>query len=100
VYDITQDVRRQGANYYSNATITIKDTDGNFTSGATVYISWSGVVSGSASATTGTGGTVTFRSPYARKTTGPFTITVTNVTHSTYQYNSSNNNETADTAYY
>ena len=68
--------------------------------GATVSISWSGVVSGTDSGVTGSGGTVTFRSANVKKQTGPFTITVTNVTHATSSYNSSLNVETSDTAYY
>jgi len=100
VNNISQNVSRRGQNYYSNATITIKDTDGGLVSGATVYISWSGVASGTASGVTAADGTVSFTSSYVRKQTGPFTITVTNVTHSTLEYNSSLNNETSDTAYY
>jgi len=100
VFDITQTVSRAGANYYSDAVVTIKDDNGNLVSGATVYISWSGVVSGTNSGTTGAAGTVTFRSANVKKQTGPFTITVTNVTHATMNYNSALNNETSDTANY
>ena len=58
------------------------------------------VVSGAmASDTTAADGTVTFLSEKL-KSTGPFTITVDNVTHATLPYNSSLNNETSDTASY
>jgi pseudolysin/vibriolysin len=97
VDDITQTAIRTGRNYKSSAVVTIKDTDGYFVANATVYITWSGVVSGSTSGTTGAGGTVTFTSARV-KSTGPFTITVTNVTHASQPYNSSLNNETSDTA--
>lgn len=100
VFDISQTVSKKGVNYYSTAVITIKDDTGALVSGATVSISWSGVVSGTDSGTTGAGGTVTFTSANARKQTGPFTITVTNVSHPTMNYNPALNNETSDTAYY
>jgi Zn-dependent metalloprotease len=97
VYDITQSPVQTGRNYRSRAVVTIKDTDSFNVSNATVYITWSGVVSGSDSGTTDASGTVTFSSNRVRST-GPFTITVTNVTHATQPYNSSLNNETSDTA--
>jgi hypothetical protein len=76
--------------------VTIKDTDGYFVADATVSITWSDVVSGSDSGVTGSDGKVTFTSNKV-KSTGPFTITVTNVTHATQSYNSSLNVETSDT---
>ncbi len=102
VSDITQTVHKAGANYYSTAVVTIKDSKGAFVSGATVYITWSGVVGGSDSDVTVSGGTVTFTSAKVKKQTGPFTITVTNVTHTdpNKTYNPSLNVETSDTAYY
>jgi len=99
VKDITQTITRRGRNYTSNAVVTIWDINNNPVSGATVYITWSGVVEGSASDTTGTGGTVTFTSSKV-KSTGPFTITVDNVTHPFNTYNPALNVETSDTAYY
>ncbi|MCK4764141.1 MAG: PKD domain-containing protein [Candidatus Aminicenantes bacterium] len=100
VFDITQNISRQGNSYTSSATVTIKDSDGNLVPNATVSITWSGVVSGTDSKVTGSGGTATFTSASARKLTGPFTITVNNITHATMDYNSSLNIETSDTAYY
>jgi Zn-dependent metalloprotease len=99
VNDITQTISRRGRNYNSNAVVTIWDIDNNPVSGATVYITWSGVVGGSASDTTGTNGTVTFTSSRV-KSTGPFTITVDNVTHLFKTYTPALNVETTDTAYY
>ena len=99
VYDISQNIVKQGSKYKSNATITIRDTNNNPVSGGTVSISWSGSVSGTASGTTAADGTVTFTSSKV-KSTGPFTITVDNVTHATLPYNSSLNNETSDSASY
>jgi hypothetical protein len=99
VKDITQTISRRGRNYNSNAVVTIWDINNNPVSGATVYITWSGEVNGSASDTTGTGGTVTFTSSRV-KSTGPFTITVDNVTHPFNTYNPALNVETTDTEYY
>ncbi len=99
VKDITQTISRRGRNYTSNAVVTIWDINNNTVSGATVYITWSGVVGGSASGTTGTGGTVTFTSSRV-KSTGPFIITVDNVTHLFNTYNPALNIETTDTASY
>jgi len=82
-------------NSKGRATITIKNTDGNVVSGATVYITWSGSVSGTANGVTDASGNVVFTSDRARG--GTFTITVNNVTHATYNYNASLNVETSDT---
>jgi PKD repeat protein len=97
VYDITQTPTITGRNYKSNAVVTIWDVNNNPVANATVSITWSGVVSGSASGVTGANGTVTFVSNKV-KSTGPFTITVNNVTHATLPYNPALNNETSDTA--
>jgi serine protease len=99
VYSIVQTITKKGKSYTSKAVVTIRDTNNNPVNAATVYITWSGVVSGSASGITGSGGTYTFTSGTS-KSTGPFTITVTNVTHATLTYNPALNNETSDTAYY
>jgi hypothetical protein len=98
VKDITQTISRRGRNYTSTAVVTIWDINNNPVDGATVYITWSGVVGGSASGTTASG-TVSFKSSKV-KSTGPFTITVDNVTHATNTYNPALNVETSDTAYY
>lgn len=100
VFDIAITVYKQGANYWAAAVITIKDTLGNLVPNATVDVAWSGVVSGTDSGVTGSGGTVTFNSPTVKKTPGPFTITVTNVSHPTMNYNPALNNETSDSATY
>jgi len=99
VYDITQTITQLGKKYKSTAVVTIRDTNNSPVANATVYITWSGVVSGSNSGTTGAGGTVTFDSTNV-KPTGPFIITVDNVTHATHTYNPTLNNETSDSATY
>lgn len=99
VSDIAMSMTKKGKNYECNSTVTIKGTDGLPYSNATVYINWSGVVSGSSSGATNSSGQMSFKSD-KKKSTGPFTITVTNVTHGDKAYNSSLNVETSDTANY
>lgn len=84
-----------GLIWRAEGTITIRDTDGNAVQNATVYITWSGKASGSSSGATNSSGQITFSSG-SYWGNGTFTITVTNVTHATLQYNSSLNNETSD----
>jgi PKD repeat protein/Zn-dependent metalloprotease len=100
VYDITQTISKKGKNYESTAVVTIWDTNNNPVANATVYITWSGVVSGSGSGITLANGTVTLKSPKTKTPTGSFTITVNNVTHATLPYNPALNNETSDTTSY
>jgi serine protease len=95
VSDIAMSIKRVGRNYTATAVITIMDTNDNVVPNATVDVTWSGVVSGSASGVTGAAGTVTFNSAKV-KSTGPFTIRVTNVTHATMDYDSALNDETSD----
>jgi PKD repeat protein len=97
VYDITQTAKKAGINYTSTAVVTIWDINNAPVANATVYITWSDVVSGSASGVTEADGTVSFKSDKV-KSNGPFTITVDNVTHATILYNPALNNETSDTA--
>jgi len=99
VDDIAMSLARTGRNYSATGVVTIRDTENNVVPNATVYITWSGVVSGSASGVTGADGKVSFTSDRV-KSTGPFTITVTNVTHATLDYNPALNNETSDSITY
>jgi hypothetical protein len=95
VFDISMQKFSWWILYRAEATITIKDTDGNVVPNATVYIQWSGKASGTGSGATNASGQVTFNSGW-KWGNGTFTITVTNVTHATLVYNSSLNNETSD----
>jgi len=99
VSNISQVITKVNRKYKSTATVTIKDVNNALVPNATVFITWSGVVSGSASAVTGSNGNATFTSSQVNKT-GPFTITVTNVTHASNTYNPALNIETSDTASY
>jgi len=95
VKDITQTVKKHGNKYNSTAVITILDIDSAPVNKAAVYITWTGVVSGSDSGITGPDGTVTFQSGKINST-GPFTITVDSVTHPVGTYNPALNIETSD----
>ncbi|MCP5107777.1 MAG: metallophosphoesterase family protein [bacterium] len=95
VNDIAMSYQQKGPNYNGIAVVWIKDTNGANVSGATVYGTWSGSVSGSANGVTGTDGTISFKSP-KKKNGGTFTFTVTDVVKSGYTYNDSLNVETSD----
>jgi PKD repeat protein len=99
VYDIAQTITKAGKKYKSTAVVTIRDTNNAWVPNAAVYITWSGVVSGSTSGVTNSSGNVTFTSAQVSQT-GPFTITVTNVTHATIPYNPALNIKTSDTKSY
>ncbi|MGD8474859.1 MAG: C1 family peptidase [Anaerolineae bacterium] len=96
VFDIAMDFKAAGPNRSGIAVVTIKDTDGNPVDGATVYGTWSGAYSGSASGVTGADGTVRFESGKVRQANAAFTFTVDNVEKSGYTYDSTRNVETSD----
>lgn len=79
------------------AAVTVRDGNGNAVSGATVSGTWSGIVSGAASATTGTAGVASLKSQRS-KGSGTFTFTVTGISLAGYQYNPAANTETSDSA--
>jgi len=99
VKDITQSIEHVGNNYSSNTSVVIWAANDEPVADATVYVTWSGVVNDSKSGITGADGIVTFKSAKV-KSTGPFTITIDNVTHATLTYNPALNIETSDTDYY
>jgi PKD repeat protein len=79
----------------ATATVTATDANGKIVAGAAVSGKWSGIVSASASGTTGSKGTVKFTSP-STKNSGTFTFTVTGITAPGYSYDVSQNKETSD----
>jgi len=95
VYDIAMAKAKAGSKNYAKATVWIKNNSGANVSGATVTGQWSGIVSGTSSGTTGTGGTVILTSA---KTTAAGTITfcVTNVVASGYTYDPALNVKTCN----
>jgi PKD repeat protein len=72
------------------ATVTITDPSNNTISGATVNGQWSGLISGTPSGTTGSGGTVVLTSGKFKKS-GTVTLRVTAVSKSGYTYDASQN---------
>ena len=78
-------VASQGPWKTGRATVRIVDQNGQAVANATVSGSWSGVVSGSASGTTGSDGTVVISSAKT-KSTGTFTFCVTNVSGTNITY--------------
>ena len=66
-------------------TVTIIDGDGNPISNATVFGEWSGVAGGRVSGTTGSGGTIEFRTDKVRDGNSVM-FTVVDVTHDTHSY--------------
>jgi PKD repeat protein len=84
-----------GRNARATAGVTVRDSAGRTVPGATVSGSWSGIVSGSASAVSGSNGVATLQSPNTKKT-GTFVFTVTCVSLQGYTYQSNLNVETSD----
>lgn len=96
VYNISMTKQNYfGLIYRANATITIRDTNGAVVPNATVYTSWTGKWTGTRSGTTNSSGQVTLTTPWVWGN-GTFTVTVTNVTHSTRTYDPTLNIETTD----
>lgn len=78
---------------YANATVTIRDANGNVVPGATVAGSWSGIVSGGGSGVTGTNGQIILKSPNAKRG-GTITFTVNSVTKTNFVYDPAGNAST------
>lgn len=95
VTDIAMGFRKQGTNYFGQATVWIKDDGGMDVSDALVTGDWSGAVSGGEMGTTGGDGKIFFESP-SKKSGGTFTFTVTDVSKSGSVYNPALNVETSD----
>jgi PKD repeat protein len=86
----------KGGNTRANAAVLIRNTaNGQAVANATVTGSWSGLVSGNASAVTDSRGMVVMQSAQTKKK-GTFIFTVNSVTLGGYEYKSGLNVETAD----
>jgi PKD repeat protein len=75
---------------YAQAKVTVKDASGKVIPNATVSGSWSGIVSGTASAVTNASGVATINSASSKKT-GTFKFTVNGMTAAGYSYDASLN---------
>lgn len=78
----------------ATATVTVKDAAGNLKPNVTVTGSWSGLTSGTGSATTGTAGTASISTGWTKKS-GTFTCTVTGLTLTDAVYDASRNVQTS-----
>jgi hypothetical protein len=78
------------------AVVTIVNAEGKPVEGATVTGTWSGLVTGSASETTGENGRAIFVSSWIWYRDGTITFTVDDVTKVGWIYDSEANKETSD----
>ncbi|TLX75581.1 glycosyl hydrolase family protein [Labilibacter sediminis] len=92
---INFDKRKAGKNYYVFGNVVVKDENGQVVPGATVDVTWSGAVSGSASAVTDSNGLVSIKSDRVSGG-GTFALTVDNITKAGNTYDSAANVETSD----
>ena len=98
VETISMKLSLKSASARATATITITDASGKALNGVTVTGSWSGVVSGTGTATTSTKG-ARFVSP-TTTTRGTLTFTVTGATLSGYIYNAAQNKQSSASIVY
>lgn len=95
VHQITVTLSGNRNNAAAVAEISVRDQDGNPVGGAVVGGTWSGATSGTSSGTTDSSGLATLRSSRVRSR-GTFTISVTDVSLSSYVYAPEQNLETSD----
>ncbi len=79
----------------ASALVTVRGPNGVTLAGATVTGGWSGIVAGSASASSASNGVASFSSPTTRAS-GTMVFTVTGITLAGYQYQPTLNTETSD----
>lgn len=91
---ITMSVSKNANGYTSTAVVTVKDQTGAVKSGATVTGQWSGLTTGTASATTNTSGLASFKS-LRTKNRGTFTFTVNSISLAGYTYDAASNLQTS-----
>ncbi len=95
VYDIAMSLFYRGKNAEAQAEVTIINEDGAPVANATVTGRWSGLVSSTATGTTGSNGSVSLTSSKTNKS-GTFTFTVLDVSVDGYTYDESANIITSD----
>jgi PKD repeat protein len=99
VADIAMSVVSVPGGMAAQAVVTIADEGGQGRAGVTVWGTWTGPKSSSVSGTTGVDGSVTFRSPKARRSF-TYTFTVTDVSDPNGVYEPGANVETSDSISY
>ena len=82
-----------GGKWRAQVTITVHDDAEAAVANATVQVTWSGGVSGSASCVTSGNGTCTVTSPNIRNREGSVTLTIDNITHATLSYDNTANHD-------
>jgi hypothetical protein len=87
----------QSSRWRATVTVTVHNASEQLVSGATVTGTWSGGTTGNVSGTTGTGGLVSFTTPWMQKrTAGSVNFTINSVHHASLSYNpSANHNGTS-----
>ncbi|MBB5204367.1 PKD repeat protein [Inhella inkyongensis] len=96
VADIAMGSSVSGNNRWrATAAVRVLDSQGRAVVGATVSARWSGLVSGNATATTGSNGVASFQSGTTRNS-GSIALTVTGINLTGYQCDSTRNVETSD----
>ena len=83
--------RKVGPNYLGTCTVTIRDDVNGAVSGAVVYVTATGPTGGTFSGTTAADGTVYFETSSIKRPSGEWCFEVTNVTHSTLDYDAASN---------
>jgi PKD repeat protein len=91
VYDMVVGRKVAGPNNSGTCTISIYNSLGQPTEGATVYATATGPVGGNFDGVTGADGTVRFETGKIKNPSGEWCFEVTNVTHASYAYNSAAN---------
>ena len=92
---IDMSAKKKGPRWNAVADVLILDQSGSPVQDASVSGDWSGIVSGSSSASTDAQGVATLNSPKT-KSSGTITVTVTNVAKSGLSYDPAANEETFD----
>lgn len=101
--EVTTDFSVKAKKHYfvwADAEVTVVDIDGNPVSGAIVTGDWSGLVTATVSGVTDANGVVILTSGQLKNPEGMFTFTVTDVTLGSYEYDSSQNPLSTDSAAY
>lgn len=95
VSGITMTMNQKGSNSEGVAVVSVADESGSPVQGAVISATWSGIVSGSASGTSDSSGSVTLTSPKTRES-GTITLTVDGISGTGFTYAPENNVETSD----
>ncbi|HVT45648.1 MAG TPA: right-handed parallel beta-helix repeat-containing protein [Thermoanaerobaculia bacterium] len=96
VKNVAIQYQKKGKWHHYSPVVTIVDGSGSPVSGVTVTGAWTGALSGTLDASTGTDGVANFSSSRT-SSTASVTFTVTNLVHGSFAYDASANEETSAT---